>query len=63
GEFTYGHIPGDPTYHPARDYNHDGYINQWERYDSYIQARRDYVDSPTNYGPPRRIRLGLEFGF
>lgn len=63
GEFSYGHIPGDPTYHPARDYNHDGYINQWERYDSYIQGRKDLVDSPTNYGPPRRIRLGVEFAF
>uniref|UniRef100_A0A7C3YUX6 TonB-dependent receptor n=1 Tax=candidate division WOR-3 bacterium TaxID=2052148 RepID=A0A7C3YUX6_UNCW3 len=63
GQFSSGYIPGDPTYHPARDYDHDGYITQWERYDSYIQARKDYVDDPTNYGPPRRIRVGVEFGF
>ncbi len=63
GQFTSGYIPGDPTYHPARDYDHDGYITQWERYDSYIRARQDYVDNPTNYGPPRRVRVGLELGF
>ncbi len=64
GQFTYGQIIGDvPGYHPARDYNHDGYITQWERYDSYVKARKDYVDSPANYGPPRRFRLGLELGF
>ncbi len=62
-QFSGGYIPGDLTYHPARDYNHDGFITQWERYDSYIKARQEIVDSPTNYGPPRRIRVGLELGF
>jgi outer membrane receptor protein involved in Fe transport len=63
GQFSWGQIPGDAGYHPARDYNHDGWISQMERYDSYIKAREDAINNPGNYGPPRRVRVGIGFGF
>jgi hypothetical protein len=34
-----------------------------ERYDSYIKAREDAINNPGNYGPPRRVRVGIGFGF
>jgi outer membrane receptor for ferrienterochelin and colicin len=54
---------GDPAYHPARDYNHDGYLSAMEMYDSYMRAYTDDNTPPTNYGPPRKIKLGLSLSF
>jgi len=54
---------GFTYYHPARDYNHDGYITRWETYDSYMKARKPLVDNPLNYGNPRLIRIGFSILF
>ena len=53
----------DPDYDPRRDFNHDGYLSQYEEYRStyfYHQASIDWVN---NYGPPRRARFGIEVGW
>ncbi|MBN2538220.1 TonB-dependent receptor [candidate division WOR-3 bacterium] len=63
GEFSGGIAFGDFYYHPARDYDHDGYITQREAYTSYIIAYRDANDPPTYYGPPRKIRFGVSLSF
>jgi outer membrane receptor protein involved in Fe transport len=62
-EVWYGGMFGDYGYHPARDYNHDGYISRAEAYDSFLRAYGDRYDLPTYYGPPRKIRLGLSLSF
>jgi outer membrane receptor protein involved in Fe transport len=62
-EVWYGGMFGDLGYHPARDYNHDGYISRMEAYDSYIRAYNDRNDPPTFYGPPRKIRFGVSLSF
>lgn len=62
-EVWYGGMFGDYGYHPARDYNHDGYISRAEAYHSFLRAYRDRYDLPTYYGPPRKIRLGLSLSF
>jgi len=54
---------GDAEYHPARDYNHDGYLSNMEMYDSFILAYDDANISPTRYGPPRKFKLGLSLSF
>ncbi|MEO0073209.1 MAG: TonB-dependent receptor [candidate division WOR-3 bacterium] len=54
---------GDYYYHPARDFNHDGYITRYEQYLSYLPARADRYATPTNYGPGRRIRFGVSLSF
>jgi outer membrane receptor for ferrienterochelin and colicin len=54
---------GDYAYHPARDYNHDGYLTRSEMYESYLRAYADQTDPATYYGPPRKIRLGLSLSF
>ncbi len=54
---------GDYAYHPARDYNHDGYLTRSEMYESYLRAYADQTNPATYYGPPRKIRLGLSLGF
>lgn len=58
-----GLLFGDREYHPARDYNHDGFITRGETYASYVRAYNDANTPPTYYGPPRKIRLGLSLSF
>ncbi len=54
---------GTTYYHPARDFNHDGYITRREAYESYMNARKPLVDNPLNYGNPRLIRVGFSILF
>lgn len=64
GEFSSaGFLFGDYYYHPARDYNHDGFITRYEQYVSYLKAYNDANTPPTYYGPPRKIKVGLSLGF
>ena len=63
GEFSGGMVVGDKYYHPARDANHDGYLSQREEYEAYIKAYEEIQNTPTNYGPPRRMRLGINLSF
>jgi outer membrane receptor protein involved in Fe transport len=58
-----GFLFGDYYYHPARDYDHDGFITRSEQYASYLRAYTDANTPPTYYGPPRKIRLGLSLSF
>jgi outer membrane receptor for ferrienterochelin and colicin len=58
-----GLLFGDYYYHPACDYNHDGFITQYEQYASYLRAYTDANTPPTYYGPPRKIRVGLSLSF
>jgi len=58
-----GFLFGDYYYHPARDYNHDGFITRYEQYTSYVRAYTDLNDPPEFYGPPRTIRLGVSVSF
>jgi len=58
-----GFLFGDPFYHPARDYDHDGFITREEQFVSYLKAYDDANISPTRYGPPRKIKLGLSLAF
>jgi len=58
-----GFLFGDPAYHPARDYNHDGFVTRDEQYISYLKAYDDANISPTRYGPPRKFKLGLSLSF
>lgn len=62
-EVWYGGMFGDYGYHPARDYDHNGYISQAEAYDSYLRAYADRYNLPTYYGPPRKFKLGLSLSF
>lgn len=63
GEFGPGMAFGDFYYHPARDFNKDGYVTQREAYESYLVAYRNANDPPTYYGPPRKFRLGANLSF
>jgi len=58
-----GFLFGDYYYHPARDYDHDGFITRNEQYVSYLKAYTDDNTPPTYYGPPRKFRLGLSLSF
>ena len=58
-----GFLFGDYYYHPARDYNHDGFITRYEQYVSYMKAYTDANTPPTYYGPPRKIKVGLSLSF
>ncbi|MEO0022856.1 MAG: hypothetical protein ABIJ93_03255, partial [candidate division WOR-3 bacterium] len=62
-EFSPGIRFGDLYYHPARDFNHDGYLSQMELYESYMRAREDYVKAPTYFGSSRKIRFGVSLSF
>jgi len=53
----------DPDYDPRRDYNHDGYLSQYEEWRSTYLYYKATIDWPSYYGPPRRARLGIEVGF
>ena len=61
-EFSYGFVVGDYYYHPARDFNHDGYITRYEMYQSYMDAYNDRYTIPTYYGASRKIRFGISLG-
>ena len=54
---------GDAYYHPACDYDHDGYLTRNETYVSYMKAYTAANTPPTYYGPPRKIRVGLSLSF
>jgi hypothetical protein len=58
-----GYLFGDFYYHPARDYDHDGFITREEIYASYLNAYNDANTPPTYYGPPRKFKLGLSLSF
>ena len=58
-----GLLFGDYYYHPARDYDHDGFITRNEQYVSYLRAYTDANTPPTYYGAPRMFRLGLSLSF
>jgi len=58
-----GYLFGDYYYHPARDYDHDGFITRDEIYASYLNAYNDANTPPTYYGPPRKFKLGLSLSF
>ncbi len=62
GQFSSGLRIGDAYYHPARDFNHDGYLTQREMYDSYMAAYKDRYSIPTYYGASRKIRFGISLG-
>lgn len=62
-EFNPGIAFGDWYYHPARDFNHDGYLTRTEMYESYVRAYTNYIQAPTYYGPSRKIRLGISLSF
>ncbi len=51
------------SYHPARDRNSNGVVDDYEEYVAYLMAWRDFVDNPMNYGAPRQIRFGIDFEF
>jgi len=51
------------TYHPARDINSDGVINDVEEYIAYKTAYKDLVNNPLNFGTTRQIRFGFDFEF
>lgn len=51
------------SYHPARDLNSNGIVDDYEEYVSYLTAWRSFVDNPMNYAAPRQIRIGVDFEF
>ncbi|MEO0132225.1 MAG: TonB-dependent receptor [candidate division WOR-3 bacterium] len=70
--YTYATRPINPnddvtllysSYHPARDINSNGIVDDYEEYVSYLTAWRDFVNNPMNYGAPRQIRFGIDFEF
>ena len=53
-----------PYYRPSADTNGDGYISgREELFPLYLAAARDYTQPLFAYGPPRLVRLGVEFLF
>ncbi len=62
----------NPYYSKWRDLNGDGQIDQYEKYITYVEARRDLITDPFSsdrepntqaYDAPRRMRLALVFSF
>ena len=49
-------------YHPAADFNHDGIITPIEQYHAYLDLVYATDESPSNYNPLRRIRVGISIG-
>ncbi len=43
-----------------RDFDGNGYISRNEWYESYVRAYTDYMRDPFNYGPPRKISVGIQ---
>lgn len=58
-------IPFESTrYRPGADLNRDGFVaGQEELMPMYLAAARDFTQPIFSYGPPRLVRLGLEFLF
>jgi outer membrane receptor protein involved in Fe transport len=58
-------IPFESTrYRPGADVNHDGFVaGQEELMPMYQAAARDFTQPIFAYGPPRLVRLGVEFLF
>jgi hypothetical protein len=53
-----------PFYRASADSNGDGYIaGREELFPMYLAAARDFTQPLFAYGPPRLVRLGLEFLF
>jgi hypothetical protein len=46
-----------------RDLDGDGWISKDEWYQSYVYAYRDWMTDPYNFGPPRRIAVGLSISW
>jgi hypothetical protein len=58
-------IPFESTrYRPGADVNRDGFVaGQEELMPMYLAAARDFTQPIFAYGPPRLVRLGVEFLF
>ncbi len=54
---------GTDEYVPHRDLNRDGNIDEHEAQSTFTEARNELSRDPENYGPPRIVRIGLEFLF
>jgi hypothetical protein len=53
-----------PRYRPAADLDGNGYIEgRGELFPLYLAAAQDYTQPLFAYGPPRLVRLGVEFLF
>lgn len=53
-----------PRYRPDADANHDGVIaGREELFPLFLAAARDFTQPLFSYGPPRQVRIGLEFLF
>jgi hypothetical protein len=53
-----------PRYRPDADLDRNGYVEgRAELYPMYEAAARDFAQPLFAYGPPRLLRLGLEFAF
>ena len=53
-----------PRYRRAADLNGDGFLaGHDELFPLYLAAARDFSQPLFAYGPPRLVRLGLEFLF
>ena len=53
-----------PRYRPAADLNGDGFLaGREELLPMYLAAARDFSEPLFFYGPPRLVRLGVEFLF
>jgi hypothetical protein len=53
-----------PRYRPEADINGDGLIaGRAELFPMFLAAARDFTQPLFSYGPPRQMRLGLEFLF
>ena len=51
-------------YRPAADLNGDGFLaGREELFPLYLAAARDFTQPLFAYGPPRLVRLGVEFLF
>ncbi|MGB9721841.1 MAG: TonB-dependent receptor [bacterium] len=62
-DFNYTISISSPYYHPAADFNHDGMISPNENYRAYVDLVKATDESPNNFTPPRRLRIGISFGF
>ncbi len=61
-DFNYTISISSPYYHPAADLNHDGIISPHENYQAYVDLVKATDESPNNYSPPRRLRIGVSLG-
>lgn len=52
-----------PSCDERRDFNNDGYITQEEWYQSYVNAREDFLKDPNMLSAPRRIELGIKINW